>query len=399
MSIHEFSEALQHRTVRNLLHNTQNILNTKAEDLRPKEITKGKTSFTISSLDIRRMLKVMKPFDKTEISDEEIVKRLKLAKTAFEKRSKNNLPVKYFTTKKGVTHLVFNEVYYTTPKDRKNGIDEILDDIFGKEEIAVSDHYHKGHVRALATASLGTVVQRIKSSSSKHSTVKELSGILEHILKHLEELDKASSNIPEVFGTIVAHSTKKYNKHLVEFQLKKPNEESGRISGTITGPLRAFINSATSLKDGPQSSYNALTKALKETGASTKLMKMLASKRGSPSFLELLELRLLHILDPDNAKFKNDKTYSLKNVPAGKLRLFKPDAASIRQLQNEIRLEISNLKKLKAGLNAADDGLAGVQQLAGDATLLFYMTEEGQEGRDAYKERRKPNFGKYPKRP
>ncbi|MEY3728511.1 MAG: hypothetical protein RL315_126 [Actinomycetota bacterium] len=57
------------------------------------------------------------------------------------------------------------------------------------------------------------------------------------------------------------------------------------------------------------------------------------------------------------------------------------------------------LRLLKAGLNAADDGLAGVQQLAGDATLLFYMTEEGQEGRDAYKEKRKPDFGKFPKRP
>jgi naphthoate synthase len=40
-----------------------------------------------------------------------------------------------------------------------------------------------------------------------------------------------------------------------------------------------------------------------------------------------------------------------------------------------------------------------VQQLAGDATLLFYMTEEGQEGRDAYMEKRDPNFGKFPKRP
>ncbi len=57
------------------------------------------------------------------------------------------------------------------------------------------------------------------------------------------------------------------------------------------------------------------------------------------------------------------------------------------------------LRLLKAGLNAADDGLAGVQQLAGDATLLFYMTEEGQEGRDAYKEKRAPDFGKFPKRP
>ena len=57
------------------------------------------------------------------------------------------------------------------------------------------------------------------------------------------------------------------------------------------------------------------------------------------------------------------------------------------------------LRLLKAGLNAADDGLAGVQQLAGDATLLFYLTEEGQEGRNAYKEKREPNFDKFPKRP
>ena len=57
------------------------------------------------------------------------------------------------------------------------------------------------------------------------------------------------------------------------------------------------------------------------------------------------------------------------------------------------------LRLLKSSLNAADDGLAGVQQLAGDATLLFYMTEEGQEGRDAYMEKRDPNFGKFPKRP
>ncbi len=57
------------------------------------------------------------------------------------------------------------------------------------------------------------------------------------------------------------------------------------------------------------------------------------------------------------------------------------------------------LRMLKASLNAADDGLAGIQQLAGDATLLFYMTEEAQEGRDAYTEKRRPDFAKFPKRP
>ena len=50
-------------------------------------------------------------------------------------------------------------------------------------------------------------------------------------------------------------------------------------------------------------------------------------------------------------------------------------------------------------MNAADDGLAGIQQLAGDATLLYYMSEEAQEGKNAYLEKRRPAFDAYPRRP
>jgi naphthoate synthase len=57
------------------------------------------------------------------------------------------------------------------------------------------------------------------------------------------------------------------------------------------------------------------------------------------------------------------------------------------------------IRFLKAGFNADTDGLAGIQQLAGDATRLFYMTEEGQEGRNAFIEKRKPDFSKYPRYP
>ena len=57
------------------------------------------------------------------------------------------------------------------------------------------------------------------------------------------------------------------------------------------------------------------------------------------------------------------------------------------------------LRCLKSALNADCDGQAGLQQLAGDATMLFYMTDEAQEGRDAFKEKRKPDFKKFPKRP
>ena len=57
------------------------------------------------------------------------------------------------------------------------------------------------------------------------------------------------------------------------------------------------------------------------------------------------------------------------------------------------------LRMLKGALNADCDGQAGLQQLAGDSTMLFYMTEEAQEGRDAFKEKRKPDFKKFPKLP
>ena len=57
------------------------------------------------------------------------------------------------------------------------------------------------------------------------------------------------------------------------------------------------------------------------------------------------------------------------------------------------------IRCLKAALNADCDGQAGLQELAGNATLLYYMTEEGQEGRNAFVEKRQPDFGKFPKRP
>jgi naphthoate synthase len=57
------------------------------------------------------------------------------------------------------------------------------------------------------------------------------------------------------------------------------------------------------------------------------------------------------------------------------------------------------LRLMKASFNADEDGLAGLQQLAHDANLLFYGSDEAQEGRNAYREKRRPDFGKFPKRP
>ena len=57
------------------------------------------------------------------------------------------------------------------------------------------------------------------------------------------------------------------------------------------------------------------------------------------------------------------------------------------------------LRMLKGALNAFTDGAAGLQQFAGDATMLYYMSEEAQEGRDAWVEKRSPDFSKFPRRP
>ncbi len=75
------------------------------------------------------------------------------------------------------------------------------------------------------------------------------------------------------------------------------------------------------------------------------------------------------------------------------------EAETMRWCREMLEFSPLALRLLKAGANAATDGLAGVQQLAGDATLLYYMTEEAQEGRDAFNEKRAPDFTRFPKRP
>jgi naphthoate synthase len=72
---------------------------------------------------------------------------------------------------------------------------------------------------------------------------------------------------------------------------------------------------------------------------------------------------------------------------------------TVRWCREMLALSPFALRLLKASFNASEDGFAGLQQLAHDANLLFYASEEAREGRDAYKDKRRPDFGKFPKRP
>jgi naphthoate synthase len=74
------------------------------------------------------------------------------------------------------------------------------------------------------------------------------------------------------------------------------------------------------------------------------------------------------------------------------------EAETVSWCKEMLALSPFSLRLLKASFNAAEDGLSGIQQLAHDANLLFYGNEEAQEGRDAYREKRKPDFSRFPKR-
>ena len=75
------------------------------------------------------------------------------------------------------------------------------------------------------------------------------------------------------------------------------------------------------------------------------------------------------------------------------------EAETVRWCTEMLEMSPLALRMVKASCNAADDGLAGIQQLAGDATLLFYQTEEAQHGRDSYKAKERPDFSRFPRRP
>jgi len=75
------------------------------------------------------------------------------------------------------------------------------------------------------------------------------------------------------------------------------------------------------------------------------------------------------------------------------------EVETVEWCREMLQLSPFALRLLKASFNATEDGLSGLQQLAHDANLLFYGSEEAQEGRNAYREKRKPDFGKFPRRP
>jgi naphthoate synthase len=81
-------------------------------------------------------------------------------------------------------------------------------------------------------------------------------------------------------------------------------------------------------------------------------------------------------------------------VPLGEL-----EATTVAWCREMLALSPLALRMLKGSFNAALDGQAGLQQLAGDATLLYYMTEEGTEGKNAFLEKREPDFSKFPRYP
>jgi naphthoate synthase len=75
------------------------------------------------------------------------------------------------------------------------------------------------------------------------------------------------------------------------------------------------------------------------------------------------------------------------------------EAETVKWCREMLELSPFSLRLLKASFHAAEDGLSGIQQLAHDANLLFYASDEAREGREAYRDKRKPDFSQFPRRP
>ena len=100
------------------------------------------------------------------------------------------------------------------------------------------------------------------------------------------------------------------------------------------------------------------------------------------------------LCDQYNAQEALDMGLVNKVVPLDKL-----EETTIEWCRKMLDKSPIALRMLKASFNAELDGQAGIQQLAGDATLLYYLSEEAKEGKDAFHEKRKPDFSKFPKFP
>jgi len=75
------------------------------------------------------------------------------------------------------------------------------------------------------------------------------------------------------------------------------------------------------------------------------------------------------------------------------------ESETVRWCRDMLELAPLSLRLLKSAFNAELDGQAGIQELAGNATLLYYMSEEAQEGRDAFVQKRRPDFSRFMRRP
>ncbi|MFB9862536.1 1,4-dihydroxy-2-naphthoyl-CoA synthase [Rufibacter immobilis] len=101
-----------------------------------------------------------------------------------------------------------------------------------------------------------------------------------------------------------------------------------------------------------------------------------------------------YLCDQYNAQEALDMGLVNKVVPLEQL-----EETTVEWCQKILEKSPLALRMLKASFNAELDGQAGVQQLAGDATLLYYLSDEAKEGKNAFLEKRKPDFSKYPKFP
>lgn len=330
MSIKEFSAVLQDQAYKSWFKaSNTNVLSKTITELREYEESSTKTDFIITQNTISD---VIKQLTSQEATEEQITKVLNKLKAA---RPKKLIEISEKGGPDDKVVLKFSRINLTQIGNLLNqGFEEEIESS-GKK---ISDFFERGHVTGVATNLVKQTRFGIKQSSLTSKQKNILIDILDDYIKTLEADDIATSNLKDPTHKLYAKYTKNYRRYLVELQPKELNQASGRSVVPITSSLRKYFK--------PEN-YVYLTDKNLAKNQDNFFVKLLSSK-GSPSFIDLLQLEIVNAIKGIKAQAK---TYTSPPVEVYSKKI----SIDSKGTNAAIKTAITEAKKVKAQVLASKE--------------------------------------------
>lgn len=359
MSIAEFSATIKSQAYRDFFQriSVDTILKTGVSDLRKEEQGAEKTSFTINTDTIGKIITSLAGTEATPEQVTSVLTRLK--------------EVTYTKGRKAVTdkapYVDKNTLFY--PRVSFDTINRILENGFkdiltiarkANPKANISDTFERGHVYGLFPKKVEDIALRI----SRNTTIDEkgksiLLGILGDLQKELERQDLETSNIKDEKYALYSKYKKSKNKYLVEMQLRTDNQASGSVQSPISKALRKFFspgNLPVSGKDG----------LVFGKGSGEQLLQKLIKSKGSPSFIDLVHVGVTSVFTNDKSA---DKEYA---VPFSKINSG-INRVNTSRVKADISKDKSKLKSLVSKVKAIPKISSNTSAIPSTVNLLAIL--------------------------